>query len=42
MTGRILEQLIVALLVKNFSTFNYSLPLFIVFNNIYNFDVIVI
>jgi hypothetical protein len=41
MTGRLLEKLTVALLVK-FPTFNYNLPLFIVFNNIQQFYVIVI
>ena len=38
MTGRLLEQLTVALLVK-FPTFNLNLLLFIVFNNIQQFDV---
>jgi hypothetical protein len=41
MIGRLFEQLTVAPLVK-FPTFNYNLPLFTVFKNIYQFDVVVI
>jgi hypothetical protein len=42
MTEKLLEQLTVALLVKKFPTFDYNLPLFVVFNNIQQFDVVVI